>query len=498
MAVKVFSWKGVGRISKSLKKNAVVNCIRIGANALVPMLVFPYISRVIGPVNLGKVSFSTSTVNYFVMLASLGVPAYGVLVCSKVRDDLRQFQKTICELLYINLSTIFASYILFFVLLFAVPRFHEALPLMLINSILIFGTSSGLDWIYGALEDYDYIAVRSIAFKFLSLILIFLFVKKETDYLIYAGILVFSSVGSNVLNVVHARNYIRFFPLAEVDCRKHLKPIFALFAASIAGTISANTDTLMLGFMQNDYEVGIYNFAVKIKSFLTTVMTAILGVCVPRFSHYVKEKAWDEFRQKVRMLLLLTLAIAFGVIGFVFGCLDDIILLLGGTEYLDSRIPCIILTACVIVLAFTWTLGVAVLQPMEHEIDYTKGLILGCPVNVLLNALLIPHFGVAGAALATLASETVIACSFHNATKSFLEKTLTDLKMLCLAVPAAVGAAVISILSRKCADGAILSLVICFAVYSVLYSAGVLTLHLEIRNMVLNMCHDFLAGRKRR
>lgn len=469
---------------KSLKSNVILNCSRIGIDMLFPLLTFPYVSRILGPTNLGQISFSNSVVNYFVMLASLGIPSYGILICAKVRDEKEKLQKTVCELLYINFATVLISYGIFLGLLFAIPKFWQARQLFLIYSITIMVTAMGIDWLYSALEDFKYITVRSIIFKLISLALIFTLVRKQNDYLIYAAITVLSAVGSNILNLVHARKYIKLYPIRELTIKKHLKPIFALFAASIAATISANTDTVMLGFLKTDYDVGVYNFSVKIKSMLSMVMTAGLTVFVPRFSYYVRSKQTKLYRTQVRQVFILTLTVACALNVFTVFFAEPIIEILGGNAYSNAKWPVIILTSCICILACTWTLGVGVLQPLGRTSQYAKGMLCGCIVNVVMNAVLIPKVGVSGAALATMASEITIGIAYYNCAKDFLEN--------CLHGAGFVKILAVGVIAGGCAYGAsnlietncFLQIVLGGIVFAPLFGAGIFLGHQELREIV--------------
>ena len=52
---------------KSVKLNLILNAIRLFMGMALPVFVFPYVSRILGPSNIGKVDFATSIVNYFVL-----------------------------------------------------------------------------------------------------------------------------------------------------------------------------------------------------------------------------------------------------------------------------------------------------------------------------------------------------------------------------------------------------------------------------------------------
>lgn len=63
---------------KSLKKNAALNMTKTVMSLVFPLITFPYSSRVLGPVYIGKVNFAQSIVSYFALVAALGISTYAV------------------------------------------------------------------------------------------------------------------------------------------------------------------------------------------------------------------------------------------------------------------------------------------------------------------------------------------------------------------------------------------------------------------------------------
>ena len=72
---------------RSIKANFVLSNVRLAMSLLLPMVVFPYVSRVLEPEGVGRVEFANSMVSYFVMFAALGIPAYGIREVARLRDD---------------------------------------------------------------------------------------------------------------------------------------------------------------------------------------------------------------------------------------------------------------------------------------------------------------------------------------------------------------------------------------------------------------------------
>ena len=99
-----------------------MNAILTMSSFLFPLITFPYVSRVLLPVGTGKVSFATSLITYFSMIAMLGIPTYGIRACAKVRDNREELTRTAHELLMINLIMSILAYIGLAAALLFVPR----------------------------------------------------------------------------------------------------------------------------------------------------------------------------------------------------------------------------------------------------------------------------------------------------------------------------------------------------------------------------------------
>ena len=184
--------------TKSLKLNFIMNAILTMSSFLFPLITFPYVSRVLLPIGTGKVSFATSLISYFNLFAQMGIPTYGVRACAEVRDNRSELTRTSQELLIINLIMSLISYGILAMALIFVPRLREDKTLYIIISSTILLSAIGMEWLYKALEQYTYITIRSIIFKFVALIFMFLLIHQPTDYVIYGGITIFAASASNI------------------------------------------------------------------------------------------------------------------------------------------------------------------------------------------------------------------------------------------------------------------------------------------------------------
>ena len=294
----------------SVKYNFVMNTILKMSSFLFPLITFPYVSRVLGLELNGKIAFASSYVSYFTMVAQLGIPTYGIRACAKIRDNKEKLSKTVQELLIINSCMVVFSYLALILTMFTIPKVIENRSLVMLSSVSVILTCIGMDWFYQATEQYDYITARNIIFKFISIGLMFAFVREPKDYIIYAGINVLGTVGSNILNFIRIRKYVSLSFVNNLDLRKHLKPILVFFLFTVSATIYTNLDSVMLGFLSTDKQVGLYAASIKMRNILYSLVTSIGTVLLPRASYLIQKKEYMRFEEIIRTSFQFIVAIS--------------------------------------------------------------------------------------------------------------------------------------------------------------------------------------------
>ena len=392
----------------SLKKNFIMNALLTMSSFLFPLITFPYVSRILGPEGFGRVSFATSVVAYFNMLAQLGIPTYGIRICASLRDDREALTRTAHELLLINLLMGLLSWLMLASCLAVVPRLRQERELLLLISATIFLNAIGMEWLYKGLEQYTYITVRSVAFKALAVVAMFLMVHSPEDCLAYGAVSIFASSASNILNFVHAGSIISLRPVGGYNLKRHMKVVAVFFAMACATTIYTNLDEVMLGFMKSNADVGYYHAAVKIKNILVSIVTALGAVLLPRASYYIEQGRYDEFWRITRKALHFVLLAASPMMLYFTLFAREGILLVSGGAYENAVLPMQIIMPTLLLIGVTNVLGIQMLVPLGREKCVLYSEIAGAVTDLILNALLIPRYAAAGAAIGTLTAEIVV------------------------------------------------------------------------------------------
>ncbi len=451
--------------SPSIRKNFIMNALLSMSSILFPLITFPYVSRILLADGMGKVTFATSFVAYFGMIAKLGIPTYGVRACAKVRDDREQLSRVSHELLIINLGMSVLAYLGLAVSMIAVPRVQSDWTLFAVISVTIFLDAIGMEWLYRGLEQYTYITVRSLIFKFIALGATFLLVHHPEDVVVYGGITILASSASNILNFVNVHKYISLKPVGGYSFRRHWKAVAVFFAMACATTIYTNLDAVMLGFMKTDADVGYYNAAIKIKTVLLSLVTALGTVLLPRLSYYLENGEEKEFNRITGKALQFVILLASPLSVYFILYAKESILLLSGAAYLEAVTPMRIIMPTVILIGITNVLGIQILVPMGKEKTVLYSEIAGAVVDVILNALLIPGYGPAGAAVGTLVAEIAVLAVQYSALRDRVRDQFLKIRWLRIGIGLAAAAAA-CIWVKWLGTGAFLTLAvswICFA-----------------------------------
>ena len=177
---------------------------------------------------------------------------------------------------------------------------------------------------------------------------------------------------------------------------------------SCATTIYTNLDTVMLGFMTTDADVGYYNAAVKIKVILVSVVTSLGTVLLPRASYYIQMGELKEFRRITRKALNFVFLMAMPLMLYFIYFAKEGIFFLSGDNYVGAIIPMQVIMPTLLLIGITNILGIQILVPTGREKIVLYSEIVGAIVDVIINALLIPVYASTGAAIGTLIAEFAV------------------------------------------------------------------------------------------
>ena len=383
----------------------VLNVVRNIVGILFPLISFPYVARVLGVDNLGKYNFANSIVYYFSLLSALGISMYATSEGAKIRDDKAKITLFASNLYTINLISTVVSYVLLICLVLISPKIALYWQLIFILSLEIVFRTIGVEWVYSIYEDFLYVTIRSILINVINLVLLFAFVKKQDDILMYCSVVAFTNCLANILNRLCSSKYCRINIKITKEAKQYIKPILFLFATNLTISIYVSSDSLILGILSGDYAVGIYSASVKVYTLVKTIIAAIVSVAIPRLAAHYGQNDTKKFNEVATDIYFTMLTLVIPAIIGMFLLRKDIIILIAGYNYLDAVTPLSVLGAALFFCLGAYFWGQAILVPVKEEKILFYATLCGAILNILLNILLIPKYQYNAAAITTLISE---------------------------------------------------------------------------------------------
>lgn len=391
---------------KSVKSNYIYNLIYQVLTLLTPLITAPYLSRVLGADGVGTYSYIESISSYFVLFSTLGLTTFGQREISYVQDDRVKRSRIFWET---NIIELVASIICIVVyVVFSLKQNTPALYLVLVFNLL--SVIFNISWFFQGMEEFGKIVSRNIFFKFLNIAFIFVVIRSKDDLIWYMFGSSFFLFLNNLSYWIMVPKYIDKPVFSELHPARHIKSVISLFIPTIAIQVYAVLDKTMIGMITgNLFENGYYEQAMKISKMALTIVTSLGTVMIPRIG-YLYGKGDDAMVREYmyrgyRFVWFLGVPLCLGLI-MVAG---NFVPWFYGDGY-DKVIPLIgILSFLILAIGINNVTGMQYLIPTKRQGLFTLTVVIGACVNLVLNIFLIRSFQSYGAAIASVAAESIIA-----------------------------------------------------------------------------------------
>lgn len=387
--------------------NSLYNVLYRCLNIVFPFITSIYIARVLMAESIGKVAAAQNLVSYFTLLAAMGIPTYGIKIVAQYKVKSKESSKAFTELFIINLILSIIFSIAYFIVIITVPHYAGRKMLYCVTGINIIFNVINVDWFYQGIQEYKYIAIRSLVIKVLSVFAIFVFVKNSDDYIVYALISSGALVGNYIFNIIRIRKYVCLL-FSDLQFKEHIRHILILSVASIAAEVYVLADTTMLDYMCGATTVGYYNMSMRIIKIVRGVVIAVAAVFLPQFSALFHDNKIEAFYKLINKGLHVIGALSIPIAVGIALTADDVIVLLFGKEFQESILATQILSVSIISVAFSSFIGMQVLVTIGKEKITTLSTMAGAVVNIVLNYFLIKILKHNGAAISSAITELTV------------------------------------------------------------------------------------------
>lgn len=403
----------------SIKKNYLYNLAFQVVNLILPLITTPYISKTLGPENVGIYSYTYAYISSFILIGSLGIATYAQ---REIATSIGQEDRTqkFWEIFLVKLLTITATTILFFMfaLIYGTYRFYFLIQLPYFLAAIL-----DISWFFQGIEIFKRVSIRNILIKTIGLVLIFGLVKNKNHLYIYILILCASQVVGNLTMWINIKKYIGRMKTKKLCLSRHIKPALIYFVPTVAYQIYAVLDKAMLGILGQDIlQNGYYEQAHKLINMVIMVIGSYNAVMRSRMSALFAErkKAAIEYYmiRSLHFVSFLIYPMMFGLAGIA----SNIVPWFFGEEYGPVIYLLVLFSPMFVVQGLRTCIGSHLITPrgstVQAKVNY--GSIISALSNVILNYLLIPRFAASGAVIASIASELIMLITCLMLTKEYV------------------------------------------------------------------------------
>ncbi len=384
--------------------NFIYNVALTLSTYLINLVLFPYVSRVLGVDMVGKVGFVNETISYFSLFAILGIPTVGIREIAACGNDRERRSRVFSSLMVLLAGLTSVVMVVYLAAIFIVNRFQADRNLFIIGAGTLLFTSFLIEWFYQGLENFRYITIRSILVKLIYALAVFLSVRYPADYVRYFTLTVLAVVVNAAINVGYSRRFASF-SFRNLDLRTYFKPLFSLGLYKVMISMYTTFNVVYLGFVSTETEVGYYYASKKLFYILLGIFSALATVMMPRMSSLAEKGEKEQFHRKVGQMFDLVFAIAIPMVIYLVMMASKIIGLMSGLGYEGAVLPMRIISPVLLLSSMAQIWVIQILLPLRKDRIILLSSIIGAVTGILVNILLVGKYGAVGSAIVMLCSE---------------------------------------------------------------------------------------------
>lgn len=393
------------------------NFLKLGAGEAVARIIAfgatVYVARALGASAYGVIALATAILLYLSVLSDAGIDTLGI---QQVAANRAALFKTLPDILGARLLIGIGLILVTVVVGLAVLPQPEG-AVLAVYALILVTVGMGTRWVHLGLEQTGRASVARLVSEGVSAFLIVAVVRTPADLArVPLAQLVGESLGALLL--------LHLLPTGSTRLRVRLRPAMVpalLFRSwpmvvhALLGLAIFNSDFIFLRILRDSAAVGFYAAGYTLVSFFLNLATAYTSSMIPALTRLRSDRVGAGILYSGSMAQVVTVALPVCVGGALVA--NEVVTLVFGSAYAPSTTPLRILLL-LLPLAGIRAVSQGALLAYERQGDMLRASVWAAAVNLLLNVALIPRWGMAGAAWATVLTEglrTTLSLGFtHN------------------------------------------------------------------------------------
>jgi len=391
-----------------MKNFALLTALQVVTYAL-PLVIIPYLFRVLGPDKFGLIAFAQAFAQCFIILTDYGFSISATKEISLCRSQHGQVCKAFSLVMMVKAFLVALSILILGAIVYFVPRFRHDWLVYILSFGSVVGTTIFPVWYFQGTEKMNYITSLNIAGGLILAPLIFIFVKGPGDYLlvplINSSVFLVTGLWGQYLVVSKFRVSFKFQGYRKF--RERLRSGWDIFISLAAINAYTSMRVFILGLLTNNSITGLYSIAEKIANACQTFpLSSFSQAIFPRLSKIFQDNKTKAYRIMHHIQQITTLISLF-CLPLVIILAKPIVKIACGQVYPESVVSLRILIVSVFFIASN-AFRVQFLLVCGKTDTYSTIHVTAAMLGLPLIFLLVNYFSYLGAAEATLVIEAGI------------------------------------------------------------------------------------------
>lgn len=402
MGHKIISHKEKKTILENFSSLSVLQTI----NYLIPLIILPYLIRVIGPEKFGLIAFAQSLIQYFVILTDYGFSLSATKKIALIGLHHGKTHAAFSSVMTVKFILTTISFIILLIIISIIPKFSQDWMVYFLSFGTVTGNTLFPLWFFQGREKMKYIAAINAASGVIYAISLFILVKGPENYLLVPLLTSFFAILTGVagFHVAFKKFGLEFIHHRREIIRDELRSGWSFFISIVAINTYTASRIFAVGLLTNNVITGYYSIAERIANAIQTFPLASLSQAIyPRLSKIFSKSKARAFKIMNRLQNSVTI-IYLIVIPIIFIFTPAIVKIFCGESYPEAILSLRLLLISVFFVVSN-AFRVQFLLVAGRSDTYAKLHIAAALIGLPIIFLLIEYLYYPGAAFATIITE---------------------------------------------------------------------------------------------
>lgn len=398
-------------MSENIKKSFASLVILQVSGYVIPLVIFPWLTRALGVDGFGVLGFVTAVLAYFVMLVEWGFALGSTSAIASLNDESVEARSRIFfETLYARIGLLFVVTLLLMVLVISVDKLNDCWHMYVIGWLALLNAALSPLFYFQGIHKISVLAIANFAARLISIPLLMVFVHHPSQVALAMAIQMIALIAPTLWGISYlARN--RMLVRVRLDATKvlqRLKKGVALFISTAGVSLLTNSNVVVVGFILGDAATGYFVAAFTLVKSATNLLSPFGQVLFPRAASKIAEQG-DDAAPFLRKALLVQCGAGAVLSLAVWAGGWFAVEILYGESFETAKNLVALMAPLPLLIAVATFFGTQILIPMGESRYFSMALLLAGVLNVGLMFALIPVYQLSGAAISVVLSELSIA-----------------------------------------------------------------------------------------